>query len=218
VNARAHLKSSTSARADLAERAFGRATGALSSPGNDIRLLLDSRENYPAWLAAIKSARQSIRFETYIIADDHTGKLFADALAERARAGVKIFALFDWMGSHSAKRVFSLLRGAGVNVRVFNPPSFADPLGWITRNHRKTIVVDARIGFVSGLCISDKWEGNPDKHMQAWRDTGIEITGPAVVDVAHAFDDVWRTCGDDETLPTVAPNAEPSPAIAAPIN
>ena len=216
MNARAQLQTpASSARADLAERAFGRATGALSSPGNDIRLLLDSRENYPAWLAAIKSARQSIRFETYIIADDHTGNLFADALAERAKAGIKVFALFDWMGSHSAKRVFNLLRGAGVNVRVFNPPSFADPLGWITRNHRKTIVVDGHVGFVSGLCISDKWEGNPDKHMQAWRDTGIEVTGPAVVDVAHAFDDVWRTCGDDETLPPVARIATPEAGITA---
>jgi cardiolipin synthase len=205
-----------STSADLAERAFARATGALSITGNDIRLLLDSRENYPAWLDAIKSARHSIRFETYILADDSAGQLFTDALVERARAGVDVFALFDWMGSHSAKRLFNLLRAAGAEVRVFNPPTLADPLGWITRNHRKTITVDSRIGFVSGLCISDKWNGNPEKQMQPWRDTGIEIVGPAVADIARAFDDVWRTCGDDDDpLPAIQPMAPPAGGIAA---
>ena len=215
MNARVNLKLARDDRADLAERAFARATGALSLAGNDIRLLLDSRENYPAWLEAIAAAKQSIRFETYIIANDHTGKRFVDALIERAKAGVKVFALFDWMGSHSAKHLFNLLRSGGVNVRVFNPPTLIDPLGWITRNHRKTITVDGRIGFVSGLCVSDKWEGNPAKHMQPWRDTGIEIIGPSVADIARAFDDVWRTCGDDDTLPSAQPLAHPAGAIAA---
>jgi cardiolipin synthase A/B len=216
MKARAPSKRAAATSADLAERAFARATGALSITGNDVRLLLDSRENYPAWLEAIKSARESIRFETYILADDNAGKLFTEALAERARAGVHVFALFDWLGSHSAKRLFSVLRAAGVDVRVFNPPRLVDPLGWITRNHRKTITIDGRIGFVSGLCISDKWGGNPDKQMQPWRDTGIEIVGPAVGDLAHAFDDVWRTCGnDDDPLPAIGPRAEPAGHIAA---
>lgn len=215
MNARAPLKRPDVPRADLAERAFGRATGALAIPGNEIRLLLDSRENYPAWLAAISAATESIRFETYIISDDRTGNLFADALVERAMAGVKVFALFDWMGSHSATRIFNRLREAGASVRVFNPPSVADPLGWITRNHRKTITVDGRIGFVSGLCINDKWDGNVEEHMQPWRDTGIEIIGPAVGDIARAFDDVWRTCGEDDTLPALVASTEPQGNIAA---
>jgi len=215
VTTRTALRRESSTTAEVAERAFARATGALSIPGNNIRLLLDSRENYPAWLAAIAAAKESIRFETYIIADDHSGAQFADALAERARAGVNVHALFDWMGSHSATRLFNLLRGAGVHVRVFNPPSLIDPLGWITRNHRKTITVDGRIGFVSGLCVSDKWNGNPRKKMQPWRDTGIEIDGPAAAGVARAFDDVWRSCGEDPTLPAIAPISHASGNIAA---
>ncbi len=185
----------------LAERAFARATGAVAVSGNDVRLLLDSKENYPAWLAAIASAQSTIRFETYIIADDATGVLFTDALCERSRKGVQVFALFDWLGSHGASRLFGLLRDAGVHVRIFNPPNLADPLGWITRNHRKTITVDDRIAFVSGLCVSDKWNGNPARQMQPWRDTGIEIIGPSVADVARAFDDVWRTCAGAAALP-----------------
>jgi phosphatidylserine/phosphatidylglycerophosphate/cardiolipin synthase-like enzyme len=133
------------APSQLAERAFARATGAVAVAGNDVRLLLDSRDNYPAWLSAIASARESVRFETYIIADDATGAIFVDALCERARAGVQVFALFDWLGSHGASRLFERLRACGVHVRVFNPPKLADPLGWITRNHRKTITVDGRI-------------------------------------------------------------------------
>ncbi len=200
---------------EVAERAFARATGALSIAGNGIRLLLDSRENFPAWLTAIRAARESIRFETYIIANDVTGNEFADALVERARAGVKVFALFDWMGSHSAGKLFNRMREGGVQVRVFNPPSAIDPLGWITRNHRKTITVDGRIAFVSGLCVCDKWIGDRARKMQPWRDTGVEIVGPAAVDVARAFDDVWRTCGDDPTLPAIAPIEHGSGPVAA---
>ncbi|HXU52917.1 MAG TPA: phospholipase D-like domain-containing protein [Casimicrobiaceae bacterium] len=190
----------------LAERAFARATGAVAVGGNDVRLLLDAKDNYPAWLAAIESAHDAVRFETYIIADDATGRTFTDALCDRSRAGVQVFALFDWLGSHGASPLFERLRAAGVHVRVFNPPRLADPLGWITRNHRKTVTVDGRIAFVSGLCVSDKWEGDAERQMQPWRDTGIEIRGPAVADVARAFDDVWRTCaGADAVTPPLTP-------------
>ncbi|MEO8847980.1 MAG: phosphatidylserine/phosphatidylglycerophosphate/cardiolipin synthase family protein [Casimicrobiaceae bacterium] len=214
MTAHVHVQRTRPAKG-VAERAFARATGALSIAGNDIRLLLDSRENFPAWLAAIAAATESIRFETYILADDVVGAQFAAALGERARAGVRVFALFDWMGSHGAKRLFGRLRADGVTVRVFNPPSLIDPLGWITRNHRKTITVDARIAFVSGLCVSDKWNGDPKRKMQPWRDTGLEIIGPAAVDVAHAFDDVWLTCGDDTTLPPIAAITHGSGHVAA---
>jgi len=194
---------------DLADRAFARASGALPVDGNAVRLLLDSRENYPAWLAAIESATDTVLFEMYILDDDRSGRRFADALAERARAGVAVYVHVDWMGSRRASRLFSDMRVAGVHVRIFNPPQLSSPLGWVTRNHRKTIVVDGRVGFVSGLCISDKWEGDPERQMEPWRDTGIEIRGPGVGELVSAFAHAWQASG--EPLPPAAASSEPAP-------
>jgi cardiolipin synthase A/B len=201
VNARNPPLLRPRSRAELAEHAFARATGALASVENSIALLLDARENFPAWLAAIAAAQESIRIETYILDDDPVGVRFVDALCERARAGVQVFAVFDWMGSMGAGRLFELLREAGVHIGIFNPPSIASPLGWITRNHRKTITIDGGLGFVSGLCISQKWEGDPARQRAPWRDTGIVMRGPAVADLAQAFDDVWQACEWGSVLP-----------------
>jgi cardiolipin synthase len=91
------------------------------------------------------------------------------------------------------------VRAAGGDVRVFNPPRLSSPLGWLSRDHRKTIVVDGKIGFVSGLCVSKRWLGDPARKLEPWRDTGIEIRGPAVAALETAFADVYGTCG--ATLP-----------------
>jgi cardiolipin synthase len=188
---------------DLADRAFARASGALPIDGNAVRLLLDASGNYPVWLEAIAQARHAVLFEMYILDDDRSGRSFADALAERARSGVAVHVVVDWMGSRGSGRLLDELRAAGAQVRVFNPPRLASPLGWVTRDHRKTIVIDGHVGFVSGLCISDKWVGNPAKRMEPWRDTGIELRGPAVADLAAAFAQVWQACG--EPLPPGSP-------------
>src|SRR6185295_9820365 len=90
---------------EFAERAFARATGSEPIGGNGVRLLLDAQENYPAWLAAIRDARRSILFESYIFADDPVGREFAEALAAKARAGVAVRVVCDWLGTH---RVASL--------------------------------------------------------------------------------------------------------------
>jgi cardiolipin synthase len=178
-----------------ADRAFARATGAEPIDGNATRLLLNADGNYPAWLGAIRSARRSVLFESYIIDDDAVGREFADALAERARAGAVVCVVYDWMGSHRAGALWDLLRSAGAQVRGFNRPRFSSPLGWVSRDHRKTVVVDGEIGFVSGLCVSSKWLGDPSRSLEPWRDTGIELRGPAVSGLVGAFDDVWRACG-----------------------
>ena len=128
MNAAPSQARDTATPSQLAERAFARATGAVAVPGNGVRLLLDAKDNYPAWLAAIEAAQETVRFETYIIADDAAGHLFTDALCARSRAGVQVFALFDWLGSHAASRLFEQLRAAGAHVRVFNPPRLADPI------------------------------------------------------------------------------------------
>ena len=179
----------------LAARAFGRAAGAQSSEGNAVRLLLDARENFPAWLDAIRGAQRLILFECYILDDDEVGRAFASALADRAREGVQVFVLYDWLGSFRTGYFWERLRGDGVQVAAFNPLQFTSPLGWVMRDHRKMIAIDGRIGFVSGLCVSGHWLGNPQKRLEPWRDTGVQIQGPAVSDLEQAFAQVWRSTG-----------------------
>lgn len=181
----------------LAEQAFSRAAGAPLCPGNRLRLLRDATGNYPAWLAAIRNARFSIHCENYIIQDDVVGREFIDALAARARAGVRVRLLYDWMGSFlvSSRAFFAPLVAAGGEVRAFNPLRFGSPFGWLARNHRKSLVVDGETGFVSGLCISARWRGNAREGLTPWRDTGVELRGPAVADILAAFGQTWALCG-----------------------
>jgi cardiolipin synthase len=180
---------------DRWDRAFARAAGAVPTDANAVRMLLDAGENYPAWREAIDLAERYILFESYLIVDDPLGRAFAEALAAKARAGLQVRVVFDWLGSYGGRALWGLLREAGAEVRAFNPPRFDSPLAWLARDHRKSIVVDGAIGFVSGLCVSSAWEGNPKKRLEPWRDTGVEIRGPAVSDLERAFADVWLTCG-----------------------
>ena len=181
----------------VAERAFARATGAEPINGNAVKLLLDAQQNYPAWLAAIRDARHSILFESYIFDDDDVGHEFAAALAAKAREGLAVRVVCDWLGTRRLGSLRRRLAEAGAELRVFNPPRFDSPLGWLARNHRKTIAIDDRVGFVSGLCVSSKWEGNPARGMEPWRDTGIELRGPAVAELTNAFAEVWHACGGE---------------------
>ena len=187
----------------MASRAFGRASGATHSEGNAVRLLLDARENFPAWLDAIRRAERLILFECYIVDDDEVGREFVRALRERARDGVRVYVLYDWLGSLRSDDLWPSLREAGVEVAAFNPFELSSPLGWIARDHRKMIAVDGRIGFVSGLCVSAKWLGSPARRLEPWRDTGVEIHGPAVADLEAAFADAWIASGQ-APLPTGA--------------
>ncbi len=180
----------------MAGLAMTRAAGAPAIEGNAVRLLRDAGENFPAWKAALESAQHSILFECYIFADDEVGRSFAAILTERARAGVKVAVIVDWLGCWNSLRVWHDLRASGGDVRVFNPPRLASPLGWLSRDHRKTIVVDGRVGFVSGLCVSARWLGDPARDLQPWRDTGIEVKGPAVAALEHAFAQVFAASGD----------------------
>ncbi|UEM19864.1 phospholipase D-like domain-containing protein [Skermanella mucosa] len=181
----------------LASQALSRVTGATAVPGNGLRLLRNGAENYPAWMEAIGSARDWIQFENYIIYDDATGRTFVDLLAERARAGVRIYFLYDWLGCFRklSRPMLRTLTQAGVQVRIFNPPRLDSPLGWLSRNHRKTLTVDGRIGFVSGLCVGDAWAGDPTGRRKPWRDTGVAIEGPVLGDLESAFRHSWNAAG-----------------------
>ena len=184
---------------DLANQAFSRAAGAPLISGNSVRLLIDAKENYPAWLEAIKSAERYIHFESYIIHEDEVGWKFADALTAKARDGVHVRLIYDWMGGlgKTSRSFWKHLRAGGVEVRCYNPPELDSPFGWVSRDHRKTLTVDGRIGFVTGLCVGRAWVGEPEKNIAPWRDTGIEVRGPAVADIETAFAHVWDATGDD---------------------
>ncbi|SFO23281.1 phospholipase D-like domain-containing protein [Nitrosospira briensis] len=199
MNLKEHARVRTHATRTLAAQAFSRAAGAPLVHGNSIRLLKDARENYPAWLEAIRSAQKYIYFENYIIRDDDIGHQFADALIAKAKEGLPVRLLYDWLGglTETSGSFWQRLAAGGVEVRCFNPLSFDSPLGWVSRLHRKSLCVDNRVAFVSGLCVGQMWSGYPDRNIPPWRDTGIEIRGPVVADVVHSFSRVWAETGPE---------------------
>ncbi len=190
-------RTSASVKRVLADQVFSRVAGAPLVGGNKLRILRDGRENYPAWLEAIRGARKSVHFETFIIHGDEIGWQFAEPLIEKAREGVKVRLLYDWLGSvrKTPRRFWRALKAAGVDLRCFNPPQFVSPFGWLMRDHRKMIAVDSSVAFVTGLCLGRMWMGDPARGVEPWRDTGVEIRGPAVADIEHAFAQVWATTG-----------------------
>jgi cardiolipin synthase len=207
----AHRETIAPVRA-LAEQAFSRAAGAPLVPGNHIRLLKDARENYPAWLDAISRATRFIHFESYIIHDDAVGQQFSDALIARARDGVHVRVIYDWMGGFgkTSRRFWNRLRAGGVEVRCYNPPTPASPLGWLSRDHRKMLGVDGTVGFVTGLCVGQAWVGDPARGVAPWRDTGVEVRGPAVQQIEAAFAQMWALLG--EPLSDLSVGATDAPA------
>ena len=181
----------------LPNQAFSRAAGAPLIEGNSVRLLKDARENYPAWLDAIGAARRHIYFESYIIHEDDAGWMFADAFVAKARAGVRVCLIYDWMGGFgkTSRSFWNHLREGGVEVRCYNPPRLDSPFGWLSRDHRKMLAVDGHVGFITGLCVGRMWVGVPQKKIEPWRDTGIEVRGRAVADLERAFAQVWAMMG-----------------------
>jgi phosphatidylserine/phosphatidylglycerophosphate/cardiolipin synthase-like enzyme len=192
----------------LADLAFSRAAGAPLVGGNAVEVLRNGAENYPAWERAIESARHTIHMEMYIVHPDRVGRRFVELLRAKAAAGVTVRVLYDWFGCGMAPwfGLFRPLVRAGADVRCFNPASPTTILGWTRRNHRKLITVDGRVAYISGLCIGEDWEGRPDRGRAPWRDTGVEIEGPAVADAEYAFAGTWAFAGgtlDADTLARV---------------
>jgi cardiolipin synthase len=192
----------------LASGSFCRVADAKQFDGNSVRLLRDGPENYPVWLAAIAAAEHTVHLENYLLREDDVGQAFAEALVTAARRGVKCRVLYDWLGCRgkTSSDFWNALRAAGVEVRCYNPPQTGNPLGWVSRDHRKVLTVDSRIGFTGGLCIGHDWVGNPERGIPPWRDTAIEIQGPAAAFLSLAFADSWITAGgpipaEELTLP-----------------
>jgi len=181
----------------LADQVFSRTAGAQLVGGNAVRLHRDAAETYPAWLEAIDGANRYIHFENYILHDDKIGNTFADAMILAARRGVRVRLIYDWMGclGIASSRFWNRLRSGGVEVRTYNPPKVTAPLGWLSRDHRKMLAVDGTVAFVTGLCVGDMWVGDPARKLEPWRDTGLELRGPAVADVEEAFAQQWVSLG-----------------------
>jgi cardiolipin synthase len=198
----------------LIEQAFARAASGPLVAGNSVRLLRDAAENYPAWLDAIAGAQRTVHFETYIIWDDASGATFADALSAKARDGVRVRVLYDWLGAigKTRKDFWDRMARAGVEIRVFNPLRLTNPLGWVHRDHRKSIVVDGQVAYVSGLCVGQQWVGDPTRGVEPWRDTGVELRGPAVADVERAFARAWAAAGPGLGDEELAESQRASPA------
>ena len=174
---------------------FMRAMGNLLGPGivggNKVEELLNGDQIFPSMLDAIKGAKRTITFETYIYWSGDIGKAFADALAERARAGVKVHVLVDWVGS--AKMADDLLdgmRAAGVTLLKFHKPHWYTLAKLNNRTHRKLLVVDGAVGFTGGVGIAPKWTGNA-QDADHWRDSHFRVEGPVVAQIQSTFLDNW---------------------------
>ncbi len=189
---------------------FFRTTAAPLVRGNAVRVLLDAEENYPAWLDAIRSARDTIHLEMYIVHNDRAGREFRDALVAKAREGVAVRVLYDWFGAlrPSSFRFWRPLVAAGGEVRQVNPLRIDTLAAVGSRDHRKLLTVDGRVAFISGLCIGDDWRGDPARGVPPWRDTGVELRGPAVSEAEYAFASSWATWGDGLPPGTVPSRGE----------
>ncbi len=174
---------------------FRRAMGALLGPplvgGNRAQELLNGEQIFPAMLAAIRSAQHTITFETYIYWSGDIGREFADALSERARAGVKVHVLLDWLGSAKIDDSFlEEMRAAGVEIRKFHKPSWYNLVRLNNRTHRKLLVIDGKTGFTGGVGIAPKWTG-AGQDADHWRDSHFRIEGPVVAQMQSVFMDNW---------------------------
>lgn len=180
---------------DTADPQFRRSMGVLLGPpildGNRVEVLLNGDRIFPAMLADIRNARRTITFETYIYWSDSIGREFAQALSERARAGVKVHVLLDWVGSSKMDEdALKQMQQAGVEVERFHEPEWWRPWRLNNRTHRKVLVVDGQVGFTGGVGIADQWRGDA-QDADHWRDTHFRAEGPVVAQMQAVFNDNW---------------------------
>ncbi|KRB38359.1 MULTISPECIES: phosphatidylserine/phosphatidylglycerophosphate/cardiolipin synthase family protein [unclassified Acidovorax] len=193
---------------------FERALGSLLGPGivggNAVTELINGDQIFPPMLAAIKAAQKSVTFETYIYWSGDIGKQFADALSERARAGVPVHVLLDWVGSAKMEESYlAEMKEAGVQIEKFHKPHWYNLARLNNRTHRKLLVVDGQVGFTGGVGIAPAWTGNaqdPDH----WRDSHYLVRGPAVAQMQATFLDNWlkvtgKVLHGEAYFPAIAP-------------
>jgi cardiolipin synthase A/B len=171
--------------------------------GNRISLLIDGPATYTAMFNAIEAAKDHINFETYIFNDDDVGQRFADTLIRKQAEGVQVNLMYDSVGSiKTSPPFFDRLRTAGVNVLEFNPINplkVRKKLMVARRDHRKVVVVDGKIAFTGGVNISSLYFGSSSSPVgqsegskDGWRDTHVQIEGPAAAELQRSFIEAWR--------------------------
>ena len=172
--------------------ALARLTAMECVGGNQVRLLVNGEASFAAMLHAIRSARELVIVQFFIIRSDRLGLELQETLLERAAAGVKVYVLFDGIGSHDLPaRYVEHLRRGNVLVETFKPRSgFTNRFQLNFRNHRKIVVVDGELGFVGGHNVGVEYLGEKPP-LSPWRDTHVEVRGPAVVDLQLTFAEDW---------------------------
>jgi cardiolipin synthase A/B len=189
---------------DILERHIAVVESVTESPlikGNKVTLLADGQETYAAMFKAMKAARDHINIESYIIEDDETGRKFADLLLQKQTEGVQVNIIYDSVGSYSTPaEFFQRLRDGGIQVVEFNPVNplrAGEKWGLTHRDHRKIFIVDGKVAIIGGINISEvyssslfKWKKNKKAPIH-WRDTDIQIEGPAVAEFQKLFFDTW---------------------------
>jgi cardiolipin synthase len=180
--------------------------------GGAVTILQNGDAFYPAMLEAIRKARDSVNFEVYIFEPDEIGREFMDAFKDRARAGVEVRLLLDGFGGiKMTKRYRDELREAGVIVARFRPLGLRSLVRFYKRTHRRSIVIDGRIGFTGGAAVSKKWKGNVGNPHE-WRDSMTCVVGPMVSGIQAAFASNWvYCCGEVIAGPRFFPGSDRSP-------
>jgi cardiolipin synthase len=161
--------------------------------GNRVTAYQNGEEIFPAMLAGIRAAKKTINFESYIYLSGKVGNEFVEALAVRARAGVQVHLLIDWVGSGKiSPEMLDQLRAAGAQVEFYHPVAWYSITRLNNRTHRKILVIDGKLGFTGGVGISDAWAGRGDTP-DVWRDSQYRLEGPAVGQLQSAFTANWMS-------------------------
>lgn len=205
----ARIQSHQEAPTDILERHIGFEQAISDVPlvvGNKVTLLKNAGETYDAMLTAIRSAHDNINLEMYIISDGQIGHMIAEALIERVHHGVRVNLIYDSLGSvHTPASFFDNLRSNGIAVLDFNPLSPFAAKHWsfqklTHRTHRKLLIIDGRTAFTGGINISEVYASGLRPSEQAspaayWRDTDIEVSGPAAAEFQKLFISDWYHVG-----------------------
>jgi cardiolipin synthase len=159
--------------------------------GGKTETLLNGDEVFPAMLQAIQEAKKTITFETYIYWSGKVGREFTDALTKKAKEGVKVHVLLDWVGSGKMqKELLEEMEASGVQVGRYHEVSWYSIQKLNNRTHRKIMIVDGKVGFTGGLGVADHWLGNAESKGR-WRDTHYRFEGPSVSQMQSVFNENW---------------------------
>jgi len=178
--------------ADAFMRALAGAVSQHVLGDNEMTLLKNGVEIFPALFEAMAAARESIHFSTFIYESGRVPDRFADALSAAARRGIEVRVVLDSRGSKTIRpELIAKMREAGCKVRWFRSIQWFNWAKYNHRSHRKLLIVDGKLAFTGGVGIADEWDGNGDSPAH-WRDTHVRIAGPAVAVVQAAFVDTWN--------------------------